>query len=242
MFSSKRPATDPTPTIEPRLPRRRVRRADAHWVAPSTFASRQADADHANTTRSQPRLVSIGRSEFRQRTRDGDVEILDVELFIDLDHPANGYVRFAGSASLHALQDDKRTEQVTRPAATTRTPGSGDPQRSTYDRAVHTRQAEVDDEAGGGDDGEPGAARGARPARRPPHRGRADDAADAGRRSPSSRARPPSKMRTGLETEVKPRRSAAGAEGLESADRVRALLRLMRDVKLVSAADSAGLR
>ena len=113
MFSSKRPATDPTPTIEPRLPRRHVEARDAHWFAPSTFASRQADADHANTTRSQPRLVSIGPSEFRQRTRDGDVEILDVELFIDLDHPANRYVRFAGSASLHALQDDKRTEQVT---------------------------------------------------------------------------------------------------------------------------------
>ncbi len=81
-------------------------------MQPSTFASREPAAAAARAQRSKRRLASLGESEFRQRTKTGDVEIVAVELFIDYDKPSDKFVHFPGTATLIPLNDDKRVDEV----------------------------------------------------------------------------------------------------------------------------------
>jgi len=94
-----------TPDPEPR--REKVAAKDAKIFAPSSFASRRADAERNNAARSRRRLVSLGKSEFTQRdTRTSELEVIPVELFYDLDHPRERYAQFPGQQGLTPLQDD----------------------------------------------------------------------------------------------------------------------------------------
>ena len=100
----------PTEPAEP-APREKLQPKDARAFQPSSFASRAAVTRHHPT---EQRLVSLGGSEFRQRTRDGGVEILEVEMFFDRDKPMDRYARFPGHQVLTPLQDNSRqTEEVT---------------------------------------------------------------------------------------------------------------------------------
>lgn len=89
---------------------------DARCFQPSSFATRKAQADADKATLARRRLVSLGESTFPQRNLNtGELEAFDVELYADLDHPINRYVKFPGQTGLTPLQHDAAAaEQVTR--------------------------------------------------------------------------------------------------------------------------------
>jgi hypothetical protein len=76
--------------------------------------------------------MSLGPSEFTQRTKDGDVEVLEVELFADLDTGAR-YVLFPGAGALVALQDDGATRDAVTPLPPLRGRRFGRPSSSAFD-------------------------------------------------------------------------------------------------------------
>ena len=102
---------EPVPTVEePTMqqpPRKKVEAREAKIFQPSSFASRKAQADADNAARKVRRLVSLGPSDFPQKNlRTGEVEYLEVEIFTDLDHPSDRWVKFPGPESgLVPLQD-----------------------------------------------------------------------------------------------------------------------------------------
>lgn len=102
MFSSKgtaarQPAEQPA--AAPAKTRRPTR--EARCFEPSSFASRKAEADAANAARSEPRLVSLGESDYVQRNRrTGQPEVITVKLYVDVDHPMNRYAEVPGHPAL----------------------------------------------------------------------------------------------------------------------------------------------
>lgn len=111
---SDRPAeasTDVAPAEPVTAPVRERRRAhESKIFQPSTFASRKADAPPPQGRR----LVSLGQTECTRRLTGGEIEVIAVELFMDLDHPMEKYVRLPGQR-LMALHDTSGpTEKVTK--------------------------------------------------------------------------------------------------------------------------------
>jgi len=53
----------------------------------------------------------LGESEFHQRVAN-DIKVIPVELFMNLDKPAERFVSFPGQPGLTALQSDDRRETV----------------------------------------------------------------------------------------------------------------------------------
>jgi hypothetical protein len=70
--------------------------SESRCFQPSTFATRTA---RYATIPTGERLVSLGISELPRRLTGGDVEVVPVELFYDLDKPMRRFVKFVGSAS-----------------------------------------------------------------------------------------------------------------------------------------------
>lgn len=91
------------PSEDPMLPRA--------FTEGRTFDERKAATVAPNT---QPRLVSLGPSEYVQRNKSGDLEVLNVELFCDVDRRTDFYVRLPGESQLIRLADsDQRRDAVT---------------------------------------------------------------------------------------------------------------------------------
>lgn len=118
MFARKDPteamAEAPRPVEAPSTPRARVAPHEARAFRPSTFAERKAQAEANLRELAQPRLVSLGPTEFHQRNqRNGSTEVLGAELFADVDHPMKRYICIDGSPVMHPLHSvDQRTEEV----------------------------------------------------------------------------------------------------------------------------------
>jgi len=105
----------------------------------SSFASRKAEADRAEAARAVPRLASLGQTEFRQRTKDGDVEVLAAELFVDVDRPMERFLRFDPRGQLIAMfqtsgNGDRVTDlgpvpgrRLSRPDSSAHLPAPADP-------------------------------------------------------------------------------------------------------------------
>jgi hypothetical protein len=107
-MSRRKPA--PMPEPEPAAaavdsPRRGKPPArESRIFQPSTFASRKAEADARNAILSRQRLASLGPTEYTQRnTRNGKIEVLEAELFVDVDHPTKRYVTIQGIPGVHPL-------------------------------------------------------------------------------------------------------------------------------------------
>lgn len=96
------PSAEKPPTSGPRC------------LQPSSFASRAAKAAENAAITSRRRLVSLGKSEFHERTSNGDTRVLDCELFMDYDNPSDRFVSFEGKLGLHPLQSYDNREQVTK--------------------------------------------------------------------------------------------------------------------------------
>lgn len=98
-------------------PARRTRKPanESKVFQPSSFASRKAAADAQNAARAEPRIVSMGATEFTQRTgQTGEVEIVSAQLFCDVDHPVDRWIEIDGTPGRHSLNSDDRREQVTK--------------------------------------------------------------------------------------------------------------------------------
>lgn len=109
----------------------KIKAKDARCFQPSSFASRKAEADEDNATRKERRLVSLGPSVFPQKNlKTGELEAFDVELFTDLDHPGNRFVRFPNQPGLLPLQGDSSVRDEV--ARTTLQRPLGRPQSSAY--------------------------------------------------------------------------------------------------------------
>lgn len=110
MFGSK--PLKPADTLASPPPPERERRpaAEARAFRPSTFASRRGDASSRPQGR---RLASLGKSDWQRHLPRGDTEVVEVELFVGVDHPVERFIKFPGQP-LAALQDhSQRTERVT---------------------------------------------------------------------------------------------------------------------------------
>ena len=88
------------------LPRDLLEPKDAKCFQPSSFASRKAQADENNAQLAHRRLVSLGPLDYPQKNlRTGEIEYLEVEIFTDLDHPADRWVEFPDRPGLAPRQD-----------------------------------------------------------------------------------------------------------------------------------------
>ena len=106
----------PEPKGESTAPAPASQRRPAHeskiFQQPSSFTSRRAEREAAGPAPGQ-RLVSLGWSEqpLVGRTSE-DVEMIELELLYDLDHPSRRYYRVR-NGTLEPLFDDRRRDQRT---------------------------------------------------------------------------------------------------------------------------------
>ena len=102
--STPAPQPPATPTPEPK---KKPAAHESKIFRPSSFASRKAEAEADNAIRAERRLVSLGPSDYRQKNlRTGKDEYIEVELFTDLDHPIDRWIKFPGpNGGLVPLQD-----------------------------------------------------------------------------------------------------------------------------------------
>jgi hypothetical protein len=113
MFARDKRPVDATPDETPApQPRQKVQPKDAKAFRPSSFATRRAQADKANRQRAVPRIASLGKSDHMQRNRQGGVDVLEVEQFYDIDHPARRFVAFPGYR-MTPTSEDRRDDEVT---------------------------------------------------------------------------------------------------------------------------------
>jgi hypothetical protein len=85
---------------------------EAECFKPSSFASRKAEADARREALAEPRLVSLGPTEFAQRDRrTNEVEYIPAELYMDVDRPMHRYIRLDGRPGMHALHDETSGKQ-----------------------------------------------------------------------------------------------------------------------------------
>lgn len=100
----------------------------AECFQPSSFASRKAEADARRATLAEPRLVSLGPTEFAQRDRrTNEVEYIPAELYMDVDRPMHRFIRLDGRPGMHALHDvtSGKQDRVTSVPGTIRMRGRG---------------------------------------------------------------------------------------------------------------------
>ncbi len=74
--------------------------SEARCMKPSTFATRKEQ-----TAPVGKRLVSLGKSDRLHRVKGGDVRVVEMELFANLDRMVERFVKFPGQP-LVALQDN----------------------------------------------------------------------------------------------------------------------------------------
>lgn len=84
---------------------------------PSTYASRKAErmAEGGPAAPSR-RLASLGTTEKSWRNqRTGQVEVMELELLFDVDHPVNRYFRVPGDSVVQPLNQDTGMTEVVAP-------------------------------------------------------------------------------------------------------------------------------
>lgn len=115
MFSRSEPEPQRERDDAPSTPPVRREARDARVFEPSSFASRRAERAARGEDRRDPRLVSLGRTEYRLMGSTGQPNrIAEVEMLFDADSPNDFYVRHPGTSWLEPIQrgPDHRQEVV----------------------------------------------------------------------------------------------------------------------------------